>query len=144
IHEKEFSFLPDAVIARHRWPALFVKVPEGMLDSPRNHVLVAHEIGHAIAAIHQARVYEQQRLATQAQAAGQPIPAAVSGLLPIVSPDPARLHQIAVARWTATGLPTPNPPAAGTPASPEFALFSGIYLDVMQTVLQVAESWLEE
>lgn len=89
----------------HKWPVLLITIPSGLLDSPRAHVLIAHEIGHAIAAVHREEEYRRTAETKAAALTGKPPPAPATPLLPHPKPPRGEVLRIAKARWKDMSYP---------------------------------------
>lgn len=123
---------------QHRFPSLFVRIPTGFLDSPRNHILVAHELGHAVAAVRQEQVDWHAREAARAAREGSDTPPTVEPLYPLPSPPRDRVEDIVNSAWSESGLSVPAP---GSTREPDYLA------DVLAIQLQVqsmVSRWLEE
>lgn len=142
-HSTDFADLLLAATKLHQWPMLFITLPTGLLDSPRAHVLVAHEIGHAVAAVHREKVALNGVERDAAAAAGTALPPAVAPLLPEPVAPRKELLQIAKDRWNETGLPAPQKPT-GTQPTVDGALLLEIVAAVGVDANDLAQAWLEE
>jgi hypothetical protein len=130
------------------WPALFIKFPTGFLDSPRNHILVAHEIGHAVAAVRRAETQRYQQEAAKAKRSGLPSSEVPPALLPLPSIPQPRLLDVVIARWNESGLSpldTATLDLATLRSRPtESLLFADIIARVATTAQAMCASWMEE
>jgi len=144
-HSDDFVDLLLAGVSAHQWPMLFITLPTGLLDSPRAHVLVGHEIGHAVAAVHRERVVLNESERDEANAAGEPLPPEVAPLLPVPAPPRTELLEIAKERWKEAGLPTPTS-QPGVPSKPSVggALILEVLAEVGADASELAQAWLEE
>jgi hypothetical protein len=145
-HSSEFADLLLAATNEHLWPVLFITLPTGLLDTPRAHVLVAHEIGHAVAAVHREKVVLTELERAKAQAEGKPAGAPIAPLLSKPKPPRSDVLQIAKERWTETGLPAPqtSSPQGGKAVTADGALLLEVVAAVGADVDDILESWLEE
>jgi hypothetical protein len=144
VHEDAFAAVLGPEVDQHKWPCLFIKLPTGLLDSPRSHVLVGHELGHAIAAVARADTAKSLRLSKAARRGGTVPPPAVPPLLP--SPEPvyvAEVYAVTVLRWVDRGLIVPTYVPSG-PIGTEQLLFMDQFAATMQEFQMKAERWLEE
>ncbi len=131
IHSGEFKELISDP-QKHSWPALLIKFPVGILDSPRNHILVGHEIGHAIAVV-------------RAEANRHPAPDSPSPIPLLVGPaiPPARLMTVISVRWREVGfgnLKVGALPKRGIPA----VLLASVTASIASKVDDMAGRWMEE
>lgn len=144
LHASDFVALLAGNIQAHSWPKLFITLPTGLLDSPRSHILVSHEIGHAIAAAHREKLEEREAERRDATSAGRAIPSAVPPLLPRPSPTRREIWQIVRERWTEMGIPAPKPPTAGQEQQADVAVLFQFFAQVSDEIDELCEFWLEE
>jgi hypothetical protein len=142
-HSDQFLPLLTSSFSWDQWPILFITLPTGILDSPRSHVLVAHEIGHAIAAVSRENFKVYEAACTQASADGTSPPAAPPAFLPLPSAPSADVLRIAIDRWTEQGYPAPQI-TAGAPLTTEGEMLVGLVATVGAELDEQTEYWLEE
>jgi hypothetical protein len=122
----------------HRFPVLFVRIPTGFLDSPRNHILVAHELGHAVAAVRQEEVDAATREAVRVTREGGTPPAPVRPLYTQPTPPRDRVEDVVNTSWSEAGLQVPE---RGSTREPEYlAHVAAVQLQAQE----MAGRWLEE
>lgn len=107
-----------------RWPLLFLRVPSSPIDSPRHHVLLAHEIGHAIAAVTRHFVVHSP----------DPHPASLPKFDPSFVCEPATVDAIARQRLSESGRPLEQSAIVPKEAT----------LDAAASLQSVTLGWLEE
>jgi hypothetical protein len=124
---------------KHKWPVLLITIPTGLLDSPRAHVLIAHEIGHAIAAVQREEKYCRDAEIGVAASTGKPAPSPLPPLY--TQPKPARREvlTIAKARWQELGYPSPQ-----KGGQVDQLLLMELVLEVGIDVDALVGAWLEE
>jgi hypothetical protein len=132
-HSSDFAGLLLAGTNKHQWPMLFITLPTGLLDSPRSHILVAHEIGHAVAAVHR----EKNTTPSSGPAA------ALTPLLPHPKPARKEVLEIAKERWNEVGLPAPQKPGGPQPTA-EAAILLELVAEVGANIDDLVSAWLEE
>jgi hypothetical protein len=111
---------PD--INNYDWPFLVVVFPTGLIDSPLSHVLVAHELGHAIVAVE-----------------------SPSNIYPAVTAQlRVRLKQAGHLRWNELGRPTITEANDGQPRTQDHEAFDRMQIELLAEALQLLSSWVEE
>jgi hypothetical protein len=143
IHAKSFEHVLGANVDAHTWPALFLKLPLGLLDSPRNHILLGHELGHALAAVARAETQKHSRLVEAAKRAGTVLPDPPPPLLPRPNIDTARILPIAQQMCREGGINVPAPSTAGQVGIGQLIL-QGLIAKVASDVSSITERWVEE
>jgi hypothetical protein len=165
VHAQSFDQVLGPQVDRHKWPALFLKLPLGLLDSPRNHILVGHELGHAIAAVSRAELHRHARLAEEARRKAEGVSGETKGgdapssdgggqksaavehvpseLLPRPQIDPTRILQIVQQMCREGGISIPAPSASAQVAI-EQVIFQGLIAKVASDVATISERWIEE
>lgn len=125
-------------LGRLKFPALFVRIPTGFLDSPRNHILVAHELGHAIAAVQQEKVEATMREAARLRREGGEPPDPVKPLYDQPAFPRDRIEDVVNTAWSESGLRLP------VEGSPRFSDYQLDVAKVEKSALTMAALWLEE
>lgn len=143
VHAGDFVPLLGGGVQSHPWPLLFITLPTGLLDSPRSHILVSHEIGHAIAAAHREKVDQRETERRDATAAGTSVPSAIPSLLPRPSPTRKEISRIVRERWKEMGLPPIKPPIPGQQQA-DVAVLMQLLAQVSGEIDELCEFWLEE
>lgn len=128
---------------RHRFPILFLKIPTGFLDTPRNHILVGHELGHAVATVHREQVVRYERERARAVDAGTPAPPEPAPLLPSPAIENAKVLEIALLRWAEGGMEPVPLDGNGLPVTDDVQFLSTV-LEVAKDVREVVQDWAEE
>jgi len=144
VHSDKFINLLLEDVDRFDWPILFLRMPAGLLDSPRNHVLVGHELGHAVAAKRREAILRHARIATRARRTGAEVPPAPEPLYGLPETPHQQLLEVSRRLWAELGRPPIEPPPAGGQFTVEHLLFLEHHAEVVQRFQQVVEAWLEE
>jgi hypothetical protein len=124
---------------RHKWPVLLITIPSGLLDSPRAHVLISHEIGHAIAAVHREDESRRDASIQLAKADGKPAPTPLTPLLPHPKPSRGEVLQIAKKRWEDLGFPDFQ-----KEGGVDQKLLVQLVADVGSDIDELVDAWVEE
>jgi hypothetical protein len=144
VHEQIAAEILGDKIETRRWPMLFLNLPMGLLDSPRNHALVGHELGHAIVSEHRAKVERFRRLDRIAKRSGGPAPAQVGPWFQVPAPTPAQIAALAEAHYKALSIPVPKMPAPGAQLTMDALIYGSVYGDIATRVKGTVNRWLEE
>ena len=141
-HSNDFADLLTAT-TDHQWPMIFITLPTGLLDTPRAHVLVAHELGHAVAAFDRELVARNEAERDAAITANTAPPSPLTPLLPQPRPPRAAVLRIAKERWNEHNLPAPQTAGSSTPTA-ESAIMLEIVAGVGAEFEDWTQAWLEE
>jgi hypothetical protein len=143
IHARQFEQVLGSGVDKHQWPTLFLKLPLGLLDSPQNHILLAHELGHALAAVSRSALQNHRRQLEEAKRAKRPPPVAPASLLPRPVIDTTRILPIAQQMCREGGIAAPAPSVGGQ-VGLEQVILQGLIAKVASNVSAITERWIEE
>ena len=145
-HAEQFEPALGDRVSKYEWPLMLIRLPTGILESPRNHILVGHELGHAIAAVDRAEIKRCDRELKIAQRNNLPLPPLHAPLLPRPAPTMQQLRDITIAmlRTDFPGVKVPSLKRRKQKVGGEDFIFLQQFASAARFLKIVVESWLEE